>query len=288
MSQDRYELDVSLTGHTGTITTLQFSPDCRFLASGSNHGVLLIFSTSSWRPLKRFIDSSPITTILWHTTERYLLLCGCESGDLHFLNFTNSFVRLPPSRSHPSCHPQQEIVIDSTSYFEGPIRSLAFSPSTPTLAVGYGHEVSITGVTLNPYGLGEDRKLLPKSSSHLWPQTEGLLQPVAMSLHFLEKRSQLIVTYLDYGIMWASCIIPYDGYTSLTWMYSCWDLLTLSTIWGVTPNACSMFAKPTFNVSIRALTLPAVGDPPFFEIAILWLPQIQLMGSTGTPCRIPS
>ena len=93
MSQDGYELDVTLTGHRGTITALQFSPDCKFLASGDNHGVLLVFSTASWRPLKRLIDASPITTVVWHDTQRYLLLCGCESGDLHFLNFTKSSVR---------------------------------------------------------------------------------------------------------------------------------------------------------------------------------------------------
>jgi WD40 repeat protein len=96
MPQDGYELDITLAGHTGTITTLQFSPDYKFLASGSDHGMLLVFSTSSWRPLKQLIDASSITTIVWHDTEHYLLLCGCESGDLHFLHLTKSLVCPPP------------------------------------------------------------------------------------------------------------------------------------------------------------------------------------------------
>jgi WD40 repeat protein len=94
MPQGGYELDVTLTGHNGTITSLRFSPDCNFLASGSDRGVLLVFSTSSWRPLKQLIGASPITTMIWHDTERYLLLCGYESGDLLFLNLSKTSVRL--------------------------------------------------------------------------------------------------------------------------------------------------------------------------------------------------
>ncbi|KAF9642260.1 WD40 repeat-like protein [Thelephora ganbajun] len=221
MSQDGYELDVTLTGHSGTITTLQFSPDCKFLASGSNHGVLLVFSTSSWRPLKRLIDVSPITTIVWHDTERYLLLCGCESGDLHFLNFTKSSVRLLPLRSHSSCDQQQEISTDSTSRFDGPIRSLSFSPATPTLAVGYGEEVSITGMTFNPYGLDKSERLLPNPPPKLQSPAGGPPQLVAMSLHFLRKGNQLVVTYLNYDIV-------------------CWDLSAMSVVGRIAPPPCSI------------------------------------------------
>jgi len=205
MSQVGYELDVTLTGHTGTVTTLQFSPDCKFLASGSNHGVLLIFSTSSWRPLKRLVDVSPITTIVWHDTERYLLLCGCESGDLHFVNLTKSLVRPPVSpQSCPRYDGQQETTIDSTSYFEGPIRSLSLSLATSALAVGYGENVSLVGIRFNPYALNDDQKLLPKPPSRSQQPAGRASELVAMSLHFLERKNQLIVTYLNYDIVWVS------------------------------------------------------------------------------------
>jgi WD40 repeat protein len=199
MPQDGYELDITLSGHAGTITTLQFSPDHKFLASGSNRGVLLVFSTSSWRPLKQLIDASSITTIVWHDTERYLLLCGCESGDLHFLYLAESLVCPPPSRPHPSCNCQQEIIINSTSCFGGPIRSLSFSPTTSALAVGHGGDVSIARITSNPYRLNDDQVLLPDPPSQ--PSTENPSQLVAMSLHFLEKGNQLVVTYLSDSIV---------------------------------------------------------------------------------------
>ena len=67
----------------------------------------------------------------------------------------------------------------------------------------------------NPYGLDDNETLLPNPPS-LQPPAEKPLQPVAMSLHFSEKGSRLIVTYLNYGIVWALCIITYHGYTILT------------------------------------------------------------------------
>ena len=203
MSQAGYALDVTLTGHTGTITALRFSPDCEFLASGSDHGVLLIFSTSSWRPVKRLVDASPITTIVWHDKERYLLLCGCESGDLHFVNLTKSLVCPTYTRTLVQViDDPQEIAIESTSSFGGPIRSLSFSPANPTLAVAYGEDISIAKFTFNPYGLNGDYKFLPEPPSHPQLPAGRSPQSVAMSLHFFEERNQLIVTYLNYGIVW--------------------------------------------------------------------------------------
>ena len=202
MSHDDYKLEFTLTGHTGTITALEFSPDSRFLASGSNHGVLLLFSTSTWRPLKRLIDASPITTIVWHSENRYLLLCGCESGDLYFLSLKESLVRplLPDALPEAVTANKQEIVIDSTSYFDGPIRSLSLLPETSALAVGHGEDVSVAKIKSSPYGLDDAKDLLPKPPSHVQSSTRKQSKRIAMSLHFLDK-NQLVVTYLDHGIV---------------------------------------------------------------------------------------
>ena len=88
MAVPRYTLDTTLpTGHNNFISALQFSPDGKFLASGSEDGVLMIFSTSTWKPVKRLVDASALTTLTWHPTFPKTLMCGYRSGDVHTVNF---------------------------------------------------------------------------------------------------------------------------------------------------------------------------------------------------------
>ena len=96
-------LQTTLEGHTTAITVLEFSADGRFLASAADNGVVLIFSTSSWAPVCRFLDVSPVSALAWHPRKRYLLFCGHQSGDLHVLTMSKSMVRsrhFASSRTH--------------------------------------------------------------------------------------------------------------------------------------------------------------------------------------------
>ena len=88
MATSRYSLDITLpSGHTNSITVLQFSPDGKFLASGSGDSVLLVFSTSTWKPVKQFVDASSINALVWHLVIPKTLLCGYASGDVHTARF---------------------------------------------------------------------------------------------------------------------------------------------------------------------------------------------------------
>ena len=99
MATPRYTLDITLpSGHTNDITVLQFSPDGKFLASGSGDGVLLVFSTSSWKPVKQFVDASSVNALTWHPTIPKTLICGHASGDVHTTRFESHNLVESPSR----------------------------------------------------------------------------------------------------------------------------------------------------------------------------------------------
>ena|ERR1700753_18534 len=88
MATPRYTLNTTLPkGHSNFISALEFSPDGKFLASGGEDGVVLVFSTSTWKPIKRFIDASPLTALTWHPSFPKTLMCGYRSGDVHTVNF---------------------------------------------------------------------------------------------------------------------------------------------------------------------------------------------------------
>ena len=93
MDMSHYKLDTTLAHHTDSITNLQFSPNGKYLASGSDSGIILVYSTSSWEPMRQFVDVSPVSVLLWHNRAHHILLCGYRSGDLHLVNVGKSAVR---------------------------------------------------------------------------------------------------------------------------------------------------------------------------------------------------
>ena len=100
MREFSYVYEVTLGEHGESVTAIEFSPDGRHLASGSEDGILLIYSTIDWKPIRRFIDASPLTALTWQHSGQYIF-CGFESGDIHTIRFDPSKVnsdREPPGR----------------------------------------------------------------------------------------------------------------------------------------------------------------------------------------------
>ena len=203
MSQNEFSPETTLEGHTATVTAVEFSPDGRFLASAGDDGVLLIFSTSSWSSVCRFLDASPVRLLAWHAKKRYLLFCCFQSGDLHILTMLKSMVHPHTSRPQRTTYDsKQEHSVVQTSKFAGCIRSLSLSSTSSRVAIAYGNEVALTDVISNPYRLKDDREYLPMppTSPHIDPSKSG--GPIVESLQFTRKKNRLVVTYAGHGIVY--------------------------------------------------------------------------------------
>ena len=80
MVAHKYESVETLSGHATSITVLQFSPNGEYLASGSECGTILVTGTESWKTVKKLVNVSPVTALLWDPTFPMMLVCGFASG----------------------------------------------------------------------------------------------------------------------------------------------------------------------------------------------------------------
>ncbi|KAF9783286.1 WD40-repeat-containing domain protein [Thelephora terrestris] len=175
MTAPRYTLKTRLpSGHNNSIIALQFSPDGKFLASGSGDGVLMVFSTSTWKPVKRYVDASSLTAVIWHPTFPKTLICGYRSGDIDDCNKV------------------------WTDKMGGSIHCIASDKTGTRVALSYGSDVAV--VEQHTISVWTNANNLPEPPS-LPGLDEELPEPTACSLHFIEGGRLLVVSYVDHGIV---------------------------------------------------------------------------------------
>ena len=63
-----------------SVNATVFSPDGAYLAIGSDNGHVLIYNYRDCHLVYRYIDTSPITALLWHPVDRYTLFVGGGYG----------------------------------------------------------------------------------------------------------------------------------------------------------------------------------------------------------------
>ncbi|KAF9790774.1 WD40-repeat-containing domain protein [Thelephora terrestris] len=195
-----YDLETSLLGHIDSINALQFSSSGRYLATGGQDGQLLIFSTKTWKMVKKFVDSSPLNSLVWHPTFPKTVICGFVNGDLITICFDSS-----------QDSSDEKTWIDNMS---DPIECVALDPLGTTIAIGHGEKVSVIEQTT--ISVWRNIRVLPDPPS-FDNLKEKLAAPTARSLHFLQEKDSLLVAYFEHGIV-------------------CWDIRSMMIKWKIVPR----------------------------------------------------
>ena len=117
---------------------------------------------------------------------------------------------------------------------------MSLSRTSPRIAIGYGNEIALTTVVSNPNRLRDDQALLPKPPSFL-PGTAKLTGPTATSLHFMEKKKHLVVTYAGHGIV---CVLLHISRDVLMDDFRIWDLCTMEHVSQIVPRTFPMYVHP--------------------------------------------
>jgi WD40 repeat protein len=104
--------DAPLTGHEGRILAVDFSPDGRWFASGSEEGVVLIWDVATWQPFAGRLDeaSSEIDDLAF-SPDSSLIAAGTEAGEIQVWQLTARFAS----------------PLSALRVADGPIRSMAFT-----------------------------------------------------------------------------------------------------------------------------------------------------------------
>ncbi|KAJ7454112.1 WD40-repeat-containing domain protein [Mycena latifolia] len=164
----------TLTGHSDSINTIEFSTNGRYLATGGEDAFLLVFNTRNWTFKKRYNAVSPVRGIAWHPGNPDVLSCGLANGLIHTIQLKNDLV------------------------FEhavpGTVRCLKFDTTGKQLAIGFNNEVLV--VRQSSISSWTDEKNLPR------PQNiDGFGEDITQAVHFHTKEKLLLVQYLYGGVV---------------------------------------------------------------------------------------
>ena len=72
-----------VSGHNNAVNCISFSPDARYLASGSEDKKLIIWKVDTGKIVYRLLFNAPIRCLLWHPIHTETIICGIDDGILY-------------------------------------------------------------------------------------------------------------------------------------------------------------------------------------------------------------
>ncbi|EDR04847.1 uncharacterized protein LACBIDRAFT_330383 [Laccaria bicolor S238N-H82] len=172
--------------HVSGVNVLAFSSCGRYLASGSNDKSIIIWDPISGKSLQRIFVKDEVSSLIWHP-RNCALYFGCQDGTLIVVeNFS-------PKEENTGC----EVLTGITASVD----ALDVDAESNYLAIGVGSEVQVSKkITEYTYATF----VIMPSPPKLVLEKEGDDERIRpRSVHLLPGGSQLIVSYLNHGIVYA-------------------------------------------------------------------------------------
>ncbi|KAF8724437.1 hypothetical protein AX14_008812 [Amanita brunnescens Koide BX004] len=189
--------------HGDSVISLAFSTKGRYLASGSDDSILVIWDVEAGTKVFFFRLDSPALSLVWDSHREDRLFVGCMDGTAAFIDKL-----------------QGALVPILTGLRHTPVYALAADPFAQPcrIAIGAGPEVHIaTAISESHYATNS---ILPTPSTLPRGRVEeedADDRVRARSLHFTNRGRNLVVSYLNHGIV-------------------CWDVATSAQLWCIEPT----------------------------------------------------
>ena len=146
---ENVEADLPIFLHSGTVTSVKFSPDGKLLAVGSSDNSATLWDVANKAIRFTFKHEDAVRAVLFSPDGRRLATAGMDATAKVWDVETGKLLR---SFAHPDYHKSVTFPTGyTTSYNEGGIRCIAFSPDGKLLATGginQDRDIKLWGIAL--------------------------------------------------------------------------------------------------------------------------------------------
>ncbi|KAJ3553637.1 hypothetical protein NM688_g3502 [Phlebia brevispora] len=172
-----------------SVNSLAFSPDCSYLAIGDDTGRTMVVDVLNFSKILEITWASPVTAVLWHPYDCYLLFIGHYDGRLIGHRFDVEDSKSSPVRGIDVCRDPKG-PIDGLDYF-GDNDRLALIARDKVALCQWSSDLRSVDEVFPPLRYFPSPPASSKLASEVSPR----------NVHFFHMGESLLVSYLNHGIV---------------------------------------------------------------------------------------